>query len=219
MSSQVAIPTGSKARRWNAMTVKSIAVILIGLVALSAKAQGGRDLATPRDSRSPDQRYEWVLDTSEVVSYKLLDRQRENAVIASVPDYFADADKDLAVSHGSKFRVFWNGRGDLVILDEFNYRRAGELYAFFVREGRADQLKLPLSELSIPEKANAKTDEVRLTAQSEPGATKPILLGWISDLVFQARLAIKLTDGSFESLPCKIDFENRERPRLEIQGG
>jgi hypothetical protein len=200
--------------------VQWIAKLLILFVALSAQAQtlGGPDQSALRSNRvSPNKRYEWVLDTSDNVRYTLLDLEKGKAVIASVDDYFATADKEFAEQHGSKFLAFWNESGNLVVLDEFNYRRAGELYAFFVWNGRADPLKLPIGELNIPGKGEAKPDEFRLTAQPESSAA-PKSFGWVSDAVFQARLAVKLTDGSFESLPCTIDFSNRERPGLKIGG-
>jgi hypothetical protein len=105
-----------------------------------------------------------------------------------------------AILYAKAVGVYWNQDSNLVALDELNYRRAGYLYFFSIRDGLAKQIEIS------PQKP-PDADETRLCADK----------GWISPLKFSIRQAVKLKNGDFKSDYRSIDFVDLDHPKVQPQ--
>jgi hypothetical protein len=146
---------------------------------------------------SPNGRYAWVVATSDTVAYQLIDSSNGRA-LATLKSYFPDSGGSEAIRYAKAFGVYWNADSNLVALDELNYRRAGYLYFFSIRDGVVKKI-----EMKPPKPLDA--DEARLCADK----------GWISPLRFSVRQAVKLTSGNFKSDYYSIDFEDLDHPKIQ----
>ena len=153
-----------------------------------------------RDDRlSPDQRYEWRIDAHDTVRYKLVEAGSRR-VLATVKDYFYDQGHALAVRHAQSAGVYWNDRSTLVALDEFNYRRAGRLYLFWIQNGKAKPI--PFDGLITPP---AGATEARFCVRH----------GWESATRLSIRLAAQLSSGEVISKGYVIDVNDPVHPKIQ----
>jgi hypothetical protein len=142
------------------------------------------------NSRSPNGEYQWIVQTKEPVSYQLI-RTTTHQILILVPSYFGKEGGSFAIKYAKAFGIYWNRDSSLVVLDELNYRRAGELYIYRVQDGTAKPI--PVNNLFTKP---VGSDEFRICADK----------GWISPTRFSVRAAIHLQDGSFKSEYAEIVF-------------
>ncbi|MBW0000094.1 MAG: hypothetical protein JO015_13415 [Verrucomicrobia bacterium] len=158
--------------------------------------------AIPRQDRSsPDQRYEWRVDVHDPVRYELVEAG-SGRVLATVRDYFSDQGHALAVRHARGAGVYWNDRSTLVALDEFNFRRAGRLYLFWIQNGKARPI--PFDGLIT---SPAGATEARFCVQH----------GWESATQLSIRLAAQLSSGEVISKGYLIDVADPIHPKVQAQ--
>jgi hypothetical protein len=146
---------------------------------------------------SPNRRYAWVVATSGTVAYQLVDSSNGRTLF-TVKSYFADSGGPEAIRYTKAFGVYWNADSNLVAVDELNYRRAGYLYFFSIRDGVVKKIAI-----SPPKPPDA--DETRLCADK----------GWIAPASFSLRQAVKLTSGNFKSDYYSIDFGDLDHPKIQ----
>ena len=156
----------------------------------------------PKGNRvSPNGRYAWTFVNDAVVRYVLKDRQT-GQVLTSIKSYYGPNEK-FARAAG----FFWNDLSSIVIVDELNYRRAGNFDAFSIQSGRASPIEL-ISLVHPPSDAN----EYRLTTE-QPWIDKAFVrLGWVNASTYVVRLALKRTNGNEDSLYYKLDFSDPQHP-------
>lgn len=156
--------------------------------------------AIPRQDRSsPDQRYEWKINVHDPVRYELVEAAN-GIVLATVRDYFSDQGHALAVRHAQGAGVYWNERSTLVALDEYDLRRAGRLYLFWIQNGKA--WPIPFDALiTLP----AGATEARFCVQH----------GWESATRFSIRLVSRLASGKVISKGYLIDVADPTHPKVQ----
>jgi hypothetical protein len=113
--------------------------------------------------------------------------------------YFANSDNRTAIHYARALGVYRNRDSNIVALDELNYRRAGCLYFFSVKDGNAKQI-----DVTVP--APRDSDETRLCTDK----------AWVSSSKFSARQARKLKGGAYQSKYYIIDFANEDHPVVRI---
>ncbi len=162
----------------------------------------GRDPFTPKGDRvSPNRKYAWTFVLDDSVRYVLKDRQT-GEILASIKSYYGP-DQKFARAAG----FYWNDLSSIVIVDELNYRRAGNFYAFSVQSGRASPIQLA-SLIHPPSDAN----EFRLTTEQPWNDRPSIRLGWLNSSTYVVRLALKRIDGNEEPLYYKLDLSDPQHP-------
>jgi hypothetical protein len=169
---------------------------------LAIAAPPAQTPAIPRQDRlSPDQRYEWRINVHDPVHYELVEAGSGH-VLATVKDYFSDQGHALAVSHAQGAAVYWNDRSTLVALDEFNFRRAGRLYLFWIQNGKARPI--PFDGLII---WPAGATEARFCARH----------GWESATRFSIRSAAQLSSGEVISKDYVVDVADPAHPKVQAE--
>jgi hypothetical protein len=177
-------------------------LVLLSTGGLAIVAGDGQTPALPGQNRlSPDQRYEWRIDVHDPVRYELVETGVQR-VLATVKDYFYDQAHALAVRHAQAVGVYWNDRSTLVALDEFNYRRAGRLYLFWIQNGKARPI--PFDGLITPP---AGVMEARFCVRH----------GWESATQLSIRLAAQLTSGEVISKGYVIDVADPTHPKVQAE--
>jgi hypothetical protein len=157
------------------------------------------DQPVPLDhARSPDQQYEWRVRTEDPVRYELTELPGLR-VLATVKDYFWDQDQKWAVRHAREAIVRWNATSSLVALDEFNYRRAGRLWVFWLKGNQAHPVSF---EGAI--KAPVRTTEKRFC----------LAQGWRSPTLLSIRLAAHLASGEVIGKAYLLDLADPTHPKL-----
>jgi hypothetical protein len=153
----------------------------------------------PQDRRSPDGHYEWRIEAHDAVRYELVEAGSRR-VLAVVKDYFHDQGHALAARHAQGVRVYWNDRSNLVALDEFDYRRAGRLYLFWIQNGKARPI--PFDGLVRPP---ASATETRFCVRH----------GWESAARLSIRLAAQLSSGEVISKEYTADLADPTHPKVQ----
>jgi hypothetical protein len=178
------------------MTLMSL-LLITSTFAQNPPASG--DPYRPRgEAKSPDGSYEWIVKTDAPLGYELV-RLPDKSPIVTVHSYFSEGDPEN-VRYAKAIGVFWNSTGSLVVLDELNRRRSGNIYFFSINNGKLKQLFV---DRLIPIPASA--DEARLVVDP----------GWVSPTKIRTRLAMKNKDGGFESKFYLIDLTDPEMPVVE----
>ena len=149
-------------------------------------------------SRSPDQHYGWRIRTENPVRYELTELPGLR-VLATVKDYFWDQDQKLAVKHAHRAVVHWNPTSSLVALDEFDNRRAGRLWVFWLKDNQAHPIPF---ESTI--KPPLHTTEKRFC----------VAQGWRSPTQLSVRLAGRLASGEVISQTYLLDLADPTHPRV-----
>jgi hypothetical protein len=187
----------------------TVITMLLGLATIYGQERtvnppySSSNLHAPRGNpESPDGRFEWRVKTSDPVAYQLVQKSDQKLLVA-VPSELAAAGGEPAVRYARAYGVYWNRDSDLVVLDELNYRRAGQIYFYHLRDGVP--VELPVA-TKIPRPAGA--DEVRLVADK----------GWISPTKFSVRQAMKSKGGDFKSLHYVVDLSDPQHPKVEKGG-
>jgi hypothetical protein len=150
------------------------------------------------DPRSPDGKLEWRIKTTDPVGYELVETASSKTLL-TVPAALADAGGEPALRYARAYGVYWNKTGDLVVLDELNFRRAGKIYFYRVQDGQATEL---LVTQKIPRPAGA--DEARICADK----------GWLSPQQFSLRQAVKFRGGEAKSLYYIVDLADAAHPQI-----
>lgn len=176
-------------------------LLTLSITGMVAGAGYSQTPATPRrDARlSPDERYDWRIDARDPVRYELLEAGSRR-VLATVKAYFYNQGHALAVRHAQGAGVYWNDRSTLVALDEFNYRRAGRLYLFWIQNGKARPI--PFDGLITPP---AGATEARFCVRH----------GWESATRLSIRLAAQLSSGAVISTGYLIDVGDPTHPKIQ----
>jgi hypothetical protein len=175
-------------------------VLTLSTVALAINPGYPQTPAIPRqDHLSPDQHYEWRIAPRDPVHYELVEAGTQR-VLTTVRDYFYDQGHALAVRHAQGAGVYWNDRSTLVALDEFNYRRAGRLYLFWIQNGIARPIPFD-GLIALP----AGATEARFCVRH----------GWESATHLSVRLAAQLSSGEVISNGYLIDVGDPTHPKIQ----
>jgi hypothetical protein len=188
-------------KRMNSTSWARRIVLTWTTAALAVVAGYSQTPAIPRQGRlSPDQHFEWRIDDAhDPVRYELVEVGSQR-VLATVKDYFYDQGHALAVRHAQGAGVYWNDHSTLVALDEFNYRRAGRLYLFWIQNGKAGPI--PFDGLITPPAGAA---EARFCVRH----------GWESATRLSIRLAAQLSSGEVISKGYLIDVSDPTHPKIQ----
>lgn len=149
-------------------------------------------------TKSPDRKYDWIVSESPTIRYELIDVATGDA-IANVSCYYPSANA-MNMRYANAVAVYWNSDSTVVALDELNRRRAGRLYFFTLREGKANEYR---AEQFIP--IPKTTDEARFVVDP----------GWISSTKIRVRLAAKSHGSNPRSKFYFIDFSNPNAPQVQ----
>ena len=179
---------------------------MLTLAAISAGPFGWpvRALSGPPDLpdfQSPDQRYAWRVEaTRGPVRYELMETDTRRILVA-VTDYFSDQENHaLAASHARNVAVYWNDRSTLVALDEFNYRRAGRLYLFWIQRGKANPIRI---------------ESLIRTPRATTEARFCVWHGWRSATRISIRLAAQNRTGEVVSKTYLLDLTDPVHPKAQ----
>jgi hypothetical protein len=188
---------GMDSIRWAMRLLATLSTAALAIVAAHSQTP-----AIPRQDRlSPDHRYEWRINAHDPVRYELVEAGGQR-VLATVKDYFCDQGHALALRHAQGFRVYWNDRSTLVALDEFDYRRAGRLYLFWIQNGKARPI--PFDGLITPP---AGATEARFCVRH----------GWESATQLSVRVAAQLKSGQLNSKGYVIDVPDPTHPQVQAE--
>src|SRR4051812_45405606 len=101
----------------NAATPIALFVLTLAIAASAIDAVHPQEAParSGHDRQSPDQRYEWRIETHDPVRYELVAVANQR-ILATVRDYFYDQDHTLALRHAQSVAVYWNDRSTLVAL-------------------------------------------------------------------------------------------------------
>lgn len=175
-------------------------MVVLATAALAIAAGHSQVPPLPRHERlSPDRRYEWRINVHDPVRYELVETGG-GRVLATIKDYFYDQGHALAVRHAQGAGVYWNDRSTLVALDEFNYRRAGRLYLFWMQNGKARPI--PFDGLVAPP---AGATEARFCVRH----------GWKFATQLSVRLAAQLSSGEVINKGYLVDVGDPTHPKIE----
>jgi hypothetical protein len=156
------------------------------------------DPYTPRGSpKSPDGKYEWIVQTTNPIRYKLAS-VADGRALATVNAYYPEANAS-DIRYAKAYGIFWSKDGKVVALDELNRRRAGHLYFFTLENGNIREIRVK-NILPIPSSA----DEGRVVVDP----------GWISATKIRVRQALKTKAGEFVSKVFTIDFADPDNLRI-----
>ncbi len=170
----------------------------------SAPRAGARDPFAPKGHRaSADGHYAWSVRNGNPIRYVLSD-VRTGKRLTEVDSSYAPEGK-LARAAG----FYWNAPGNLTVLDELNYRRAGEFYVFQVVGDRVTPIDL---QHLIVRPSDA--DEARLTTEPPWDETPPRPLGWLDAETLSVRQAVKHRDGTIDTRYFAIKFKDPLHPTL-----
>jgi hypothetical protein len=148
--------------------------------------------------KSPDGKYEWIVQTTNPIRYELVSMTDGHA-LATVNAYYPETngpDIRYAKANG----IFWSKDGRVVALDELNRRRAGHLYLFVLENEKVREIR-PENILPIPSYA----DEGRVVVDP----------GWVSATKIRVRQALKTKAGEFVSKYFTVDFADPDHLRIE----
>ena len=178
---------------------------MLSLLTATATAQNPPTTGDPYASRgnpkSPDGKYEWIVQTTNPIRYALVYAPDGKQVLA-VNSYYPEANSSN-IRYAKACGTFWNKDGTVVALDELNRRRAGHLYFFILQNGRVREIR---AENIFPIPAHA--EEARVVVDP----------GWVSGMEIRVRQALKTKAGEFASKYFKIDFADPDNPAIEPAG-
>jgi hypothetical protein len=179
--------------------IQTIIIQLLASILFGQNPPLNGDPYAPRGkSKSPDGVYEWVVKTNPKIRYELINISTATPV-ATVSSYYPDPDP-MNLRYANAFGAYWNNASSIVALDELNRRRAGHLYFFILKEGKAREYR---PEELIPISKTA--DEARFVVDP----------GWISPTKIRVRLAMKSGGTGPASKYYLIEFANPDNPRVE----
>jgi len=182
-----------------------VIVLMLSLLTVAAVAQNPPTTGDPYASRgnpkSPDGKYQWIVQTTNPIHYVLVHAPDGKQLLA-VNAYYPEADSSN-IRYAKACGIFWNQDGTVVALDELNRRRAGHLYFFILRNGRVREIR---SENVFPIPPYA--EEARVVVDP----------GWVSGMEIRVRQALKTKAGEFVSKYFKINFADPENPTIEPAG-
>jgi len=161
----------------------------------------GDPYALRGNPKSPDGKYEWIVQTTNPIRYELVN-VLEGKEVATVNAYYPEANSSN-IHYAKAYGVFWNKDGTVVALDELNRRRAGHLYFFVLRNGKKTEIR---SDNILPVPAYA--DEGRVVVDP----------GWVSGTKIRVRQALETKAGEFVSKYFRIDFADPDDPKIEPEG-
>jgi hypothetical protein len=180
-------------------------LLMLSLLTATATAQNPPTTGDPYASRgnpkSPDGKYEWIVQTTNPIRYALVYAPDGKQVLA-VNSYYPEANSSN-IRYAKACGTFWNKDGTVVALDELNRRRAGHLYFFILQNGRVREIR---AENIFPIPAHA--EEARVVVDP----------GWVSGTEIRVRQALKTKAGEFASKYFKIDFADPDNPASEPAG-
>jgi hypothetical protein len=169
-----------------------------GLAIAQNPATAGDPYAPRGNPRSPDGKYEWIVQTTNPICYQLV-AVADGKKLATVNAYYPEANGSN-IRYAKAYGIFWSKDGNVVALDELNRRRAGHLYFFVLANGKMREIRSD-NILPIPSEA----DEGRVVVDP----------GWVSATKIRARLALKTKTGEFVSKYFTIDFANSDSLKIE----
>jgi hypothetical protein len=149
-------------------------------------------------TKSPDRKYDWIVREIPTIRYELINVATGEA-IATVSSYYPTPDT-LNVRYANAAGVYWNSDSTVVALDELNRRRAGYLYFFILREGKADEYRADQF-MAIAK----RLDEARLVVDP----------GWVSPTTIRVRLVDHSPGNNPRNKFYFIDFSNPNAPRAQ----
>jgi hypothetical protein len=185
--------------------ISRIGRALILILSLSASLATGQnppatgDPYAPRGNpKSPDGKYEWIVQTTNPIRYELVNAA-EGSELATVNAYYPEANGPN-IRYAKAYGIFWSKDGKVVALDELNRRRAGHLYFFVFGNGKMREIRAAKI-LPIP----AYADEGRVVVDP----------GWVSTTKIRVREALKTKAGEFVTKYFTIDFADPDNLKLE----
>jgi hypothetical protein len=180
-------------------------VLMFSLLTVAAVAQNppttGDPYAPRGNPKSPDGKYQWIVQTTNPIHYALVHIPDGKQLLA-VNAYYPEADSSN-IRYAKACGVFWNKDGSMVALDELNRRRAGHLYFFLLRNESVHEIRAE-DIFSVPPYA----EEARVVVDP----------GWVSATEIRVRQALKTKTGEFVSKYFKIDFANPDNLKIEPVG-
>jgi hypothetical protein len=175
---------------------------MLCLLAALATAQNppmtGNPYAPRGNPKSPDGKYEWIVQTTNPIRYELVS-VADGKEFVTVNAYYPEANGSN-IRYANACGIFWSKDGRFVTLDELNRRRSGHLYFFVLGNGKIREIR---SENIIPTPSYA--DEGR--AVVDPG--------WVSATKIRVRQALKTKAGEFVSKYFTIDFADPDNLKIE----
>jgi hypothetical protein len=157
------------------------------------------DPYAPRGNpKSPDGKYEWIVQTTNPIHYELI-RVADEKALVTVNAYYPEANGSN-IRYAKAYGVSWSKDEKVVALDELNRRRAGHLYFFDLGNGKMREIR---SENILPIPSYA--DEGRVVVDP----------GWVSATKIRVRQALKTKAGEFVSKYFTIDFADPDNLKVE----
>jgi hypothetical protein len=169
-----------------------------GLAAAQNPPMTGDPYAPRGNPKSPDGKYEWIVQTTNPIRYELISVADEKELV-TVNAYYPAANGSN-VRYAKAYGVSWSNDGKVVALDELNRRRAGHLYFFDLGDGKMREIR---SENILPIPSYA--DEGRVVVDP----------GWVSATRIRVRQALKTKAGEFVSKYFTIDFADPDNLKIE----
>jgi hypothetical protein len=182
--------------------IRRALILPLSLSASLATAQNppatGDPYAPRGNPKSPDGKYEWIVQTTNPIRYELVNAA-EGSELATVNAYYPEANGSN-IRYAKAYGIFWSKDGKVVALDELNRRRAGHLYFFVFGNGKMREIRTAKI-LRIP----AYADEGRVVVDP----------GWVSTTKIRVREALKTKAGEFVTKYFTIDFADPDNLKLE----
>jgi len=176
-------------------------ILLLYLLTTFVRAQNppvtGDPYAPRGDPKSPDGKYEWIVQRTNPIRYELVSLP-DGKVLATVNAYYPDATSSN-IRYANACGIFWSKDGKVVALDELNRRRAGHLYFFILGDEKVREIRVE-NILPIPSSA----DEGRIVVDP----------GWVSGTTIRVRQALKTKAGEFVSKYFTIDFADSDNVKI-----
>jgi hypothetical protein len=169
-----------------------------GLATAQNPLMGGDPYAPRGNPKSPDGKYEWIVQATNPIRYQLVSAA-DGKKLATINAYYPEANGSN-IRYAKACGIFWNKDGKVVALDELNRRRAGRLYFFDLENGKMREIR---SENILPIPSYA--DEGRVVVDP----------GWVSATKIRVRQALKTKAGEFVSKYFTIDFADPDNLKIE----
>jgi hypothetical protein len=169
-----------------------------GLATAQNPPMTGDPYAPRGNPKSPDGKYEWIVQTTNPIRYELVS-VADGKEQVTVNAYYPEAN-DSNIRYAKAYGIFWSQDGKVVALDELNRRRAGHLYFFVLGNGNVREIR---SENILPIPSYA--DEGRVVVDP----------GWVSTTKIRVRQTLKTKAGEFVSKYFTIDFADLDNLKIE----
>ena len=169
-----------------------------GLATAQNPSMTGDPYAPRGNPKSPDGKYEWIVQTTNPIRYELV-TVADGKELVTVNSYYPEVNRP-DIRFAKAYGIFWSKDGKVVALDELNRRRAGHLYFFDLGNGEIREIR---SENLLPIPSYA--DEGRVVVDP----------GWVSTTKIRVRQALKTNAGEFVSRYFTIDFADPDNLKIE----